>query len=93
MRHYQKRPMEHIAKPLREMGTQIQTTGERGTPPYLLSGSQNLKGIHYDLPMASAQVKSGILLAGLWAEGETVVPLNQNRHVTILNVCFRAIWL
>ncbi|WP_180124173.1 bifunctional prephenate dehydrogenase/3-phosphoshikimate 1-carboxyvinyltransferase [Acinetobacter sp. YH12097] len=68
-----KRPMERIAKPLREMGAQIQTTGERGTPPVSISGSQNLKGIHYDLPMASAQVKSGILLAGLWAEGETVV--------------------
>ena len=68
-----KRPMERIAKPLREMGAQIQTTGERGTPPVSITGSQNLKGIHYDLPMASAQVKSGILLAGLWADGETVV--------------------
>ena len=68
-----KRPMERIAEPLREMGAQIQTTGERGTPPVSISGSQKLKGIHYDLPMASAQVKSGILLAGLWADGETVV--------------------
>ncbi len=68
-----KRPMERIAKPLREMGAQIQTTGERGTPPVSITGNQNLKGIQYDLPMASAQVKSGILLAGLWAEGETVV--------------------
>lgn len=68
-----KRPMERIAKPLREMGAQIQTTGERGTPPVSIAGAQTLKGIHYDLPMASAQVKSGILLAGLWAEGETSV--------------------
>ncbi|WP_168398362.1 bifunctional prephenate dehydrogenase/3-phosphoshikimate 1-carboxyvinyltransferase [Acinetobacter indicus] len=68
-----KRPMERIAKPLREMGAQIQTTGERGTPPVSITGSQQLKGIQYDLPMASAQVKSGILLAGLWAEGETAV--------------------
>ncbi|TCB14859.1 bifunctional prephenate dehydrogenase/3-phosphoshikimate 1-carboxyvinyltransferase [Acinetobacter sp. ANC 5045] len=68
-----KRPMERIAKPLREMGVQIQTTGERGTPPVSITGAQALKGIHYDLPMASAQVKSGILLAGLWAEGETSV--------------------
>ncbi|WP_216937042.1 bifunctional prephenate dehydrogenase/3-phosphoshikimate 1-carboxyvinyltransferase, partial [Acinetobacter sp. BY484] len=68
-----KRPMERIAKPLREMGAQIQTTGERGTPPVSITGNQNLKGIQYDLPMASAQVKSGILLAGLWAEGETAV--------------------
>ena len=68
-----KRPMERIANPLREMGAQIQTTGERGTPPVSITGNQNLKGIQYDLPMASAQVKSGILLAGLWAEGETPV--------------------
>lgn len=68
-----KRPMERIAKPLRAMGAHIQTTGERGTPPVSISGSQALKGIQYDLPMASAQVKSGILLAGLWAEGETSV--------------------
>lgn len=68
-----KRPMERIAKPLREMGAQIQTTGERGTPPVSITGTQALKGFHYDLPMASAQVKSGILLAGLWAEGETSV--------------------
>ena len=68
-----KRPMERIAKPLRQMGAQIQTTGERGTPPISITGNQPLKAIHYALPMASAQVKSGILLAGLWAEGETVV--------------------
>ncbi|ALH95863.1 bifunctional prephenate dehydrogenase/3-phosphoshikimate 1-carboxyvinyltransferase [Acinetobacter equi] len=68
-----KRPMERIAKPLREMGAHIQTTGERGTPPISITGNQPLQGIHYDLPMASAQVKSGILLAGLWAKGETSV--------------------
>ncbi len=68
-----KRPMERIAKPLRAMGAKIQTTGEKGTPPVSITGAQGLKGIHYDLPMASAQVKSGILLAGLWAEGETSV--------------------
>lgn len=68
-----KRPMERIAKPLREMGAQIQTTGEHGTPPVSITGNQALQGIHYDLPMASAQVKSGILLAGLWAAGETSV--------------------
>ncbi|WP_298145896.1 bifunctional prephenate dehydrogenase/3-phosphoshikimate 1-carboxyvinyltransferase [uncultured Acinetobacter sp.] len=68
-----KRPMERIAKPLRLMGAQIQSTGERGTPPISISGAQALTGVQYDLPMASAQVKSGILLAGLWAEGETSV--------------------
>lgn len=73
-----KRPMERIAKPLRLMGAEIQTTGERGTPPVSVLGSVTasrggLKGIHYDLPIASAQVKSGVLLAGLWAEGSTSV--------------------
>ncbi len=68
-----KRPMERIAKPLRLMGANIQTTGERGTPPMSITGGQQLQGIHYDLPMASAQVKSGILLAGLWADGTTTV--------------------
>ena len=82
-----KRPMERIAKPLRLMGAQIQTTGEKGTPPVSITGGQQLKGIQYDLPMASAQVKSGILLAGLWAEGETSVT-EPNQHVIIQSVCF-----
>jgi 3-phosphoshikimate 1-carboxyvinyltransferase len=68
-----KRPMERIAKPLRQMGAMIQTTGEKGTPPVSIKGNQALKGISYDMPVASAQVKSGVLLAGLWAEGETVI--------------------
>jgi 3-phosphoshikimate 1-carboxyvinyltransferase len=68
-----KRPMERIAKPLRQMGAMIQTTGEKGTPPVSIKGNQALKGITYDMPVASAQVKSGVLLAGLWAEGETVI--------------------
>ena len=68
-----KRPMERIAKPLREMGAKIQTTGEKGTPPVSITGQQQLNGIDYVLPMASAQVKSGILLAGLWANGTTTV--------------------
>ncbi|AXI02346.1 bifunctional prephenate dehydrogenase/3-phosphoshikimate 1-carboxyvinyltransferase [Aquirhabdus parva] len=68
-----KRPMERIAKPLRLMGAKIQTTGEKGTPPISISGGQALQGIDYLLPMASAQVKSGILLAALWAKGKTTV--------------------
>lgn len=68
-----KRPMERVAKPLRTMNAVIETTGERGTPPVTVKGGQALKGIHYDMPMASAQVKSGILLAGLYADGETSV--------------------
>jgi prephenate dehydrogenase/3-phosphoshikimate 1-carboxyvinyltransferase len=67
-----KRPMERVAKPLREMGAQI-TTGEQGRPPVRIRGGQPLKGFHYDLPMASAQVKSAVLLGGLYADGETSV--------------------
>lgn len=68
-----KRPMERVAKPLRQMGAEIQTTGEKGTPPVAIKGGRKLKGFHYEMPMASAQVKSAVLLAGLWAEGETSV--------------------
>ena len=68
-----KRPMERVAKPLRTMGAVIETTGEKGTPPITVRGGQKLHGIHYDMPVASAQVKSGILLAGLYADGKTSV--------------------
>lgn len=68
-----KRPMERVAKPLRQMGAVIATTGEKGTPPITITGGQTLSAIHYEMPMASAQVKSCLLLAGLWAKGETVV--------------------
>ncbi|WP_114418894.1 bifunctional prephenate dehydrogenase/3-phosphoshikimate 1-carboxyvinyltransferase [Marinospirillum perlucidum] len=67
-----KRPMGRVADPLRLMGAEI-ATEEGGRPPLKIAGGQPLKGIHYDLPMASAQVKSCLLLAGLWAEGETSV--------------------
>lgn len=66
------RPMNRIAKPLRQMGAVIETA-ENGRPPLLIKGGQQLKGIHYQLPMASAQVKSAVLLAGLYATGETAV--------------------
>src|SRR5690606_20302631 len=66
-----KRPMERVAKPLRLMGAQVDTQ-QGGRPPMTVSGGR-LKGIHYDLPMASAQVKSCLLLAGLYADGETPV--------------------
>lgn len=68
-----KRPMERVAKPLRQMGANIATIGEKGTPPVSITGGQRLRGIEYVMPMASAQVKSCLLLAGLWANGETVV--------------------
>ena len=67
-----KRPMGRVANPLREMGAVVETA-EKGTPPVHIRGGQKLKAIHYDMPMASAQVKSCVLLAGLYAEGETSV--------------------
>ncbi|WP_104203746.1 bifunctional prephenate dehydrogenase/3-phosphoshikimate 1-carboxyvinyltransferase [Billgrantia saliphila] len=67
-----KRPMGRVADPLRLMGAKIDTA-EGGRPPLKIRGGQKLKGITYDMPMASAQVKSCLLLAGLYAEGETRV--------------------
>ncbi|GAB3287655.1 3-phosphoshikimate 1-carboxyvinyltransferase [Parahaliea aestuarii] len=67
----QKRPMGRVMEPLARMGAQI--TGADGKPPLKIAGGSALKGIHYDLPMASAQVKSCVLLAGLYAEGRTSV--------------------
>lgn len=66
-----KRPMERVATPLRQMGAAIET--RQGFPPVHIRGGQRLRGIHYDLPVASAQVKSALLLAGLYAEGQTSV--------------------
>jgi 3-phosphoshikimate 1-carboxyvinyltransferase len=65
------RPMERVAAPLRQMGALIDTTD--GKPPVTVRPAKQLVGIDYVLPMASAQVKSAILLAGLYAEGRTSV--------------------
>ncbi|MDP3295343.1 MAG: 3-phosphoshikimate 1-carboxyvinyltransferase [Nevskia sp.] len=67
-----KRPMRRIVDPLRQMGATIATT-EKGTSPLTFSPASGLKAISYDSPVASAQVKSGILLAGLYANGKTEV--------------------
>lgn len=67
-----KRPMNRVALPLRSMGAEIET-GSEGRPPLKIKGGKKLKAIHYDMPMASAQVKSCLLLAGLYAEGTTSV--------------------
>ncbi len=66
-----KRPMERVAKPLREMGAEIRTRS--GTPPVEITGGHSLQGIEYRMPVASAQVKSSILLAGLYANSVTTV--------------------
>jgi len=65
------RPMQRIITPLSQMGAVIES--RKGKPPLTIRGNENLRSIDYELPMASAQVKSAILLAGLYAEGHTTV--------------------
>jgi len=65
------RPMERVATPLRMMGAEIATS--EGRPPLLITGGRSLSGIEYAMPVASAQVKSAILLAGLYARGRTTI--------------------
>lgn len=65
-----RRPMRRVTEPLTLMGARIQST-PAGTPPLVITGDLPLHGIRYDLPVASAQVKSCLLLAGLRAQGET----------------------
>ncbi|MGY4516452.1 3-phosphoshikimate 1-carboxyvinyltransferase [Lysobacter sp. HA18] len=66
-----KRPMRRVTEPLSEMGARIDTVG--GLPPLHIHGGCALRGIDYPSPVASAQVKSAVLLAGLYAEGQTRV--------------------
>lgn len=67
-----RRPMRRVTGPLAQMGARIDTQDD-GTPPLHVHGGQALKGIDFASPVASAQVKSAVLLAGLYAEGETSV--------------------
>ena len=67
-----KRPMKRVSEPLGAMGAVI-ATAEGGRPPLWIAGGRKLRGMDYRMPVASAQVKSCLLLAGLYAEGETSV--------------------
>lgn len=67
-----RRPMRRVTEPLAQMGADIRT-GQDGTPPLSIRPSSRLRGSDYHSPVASAQVKSAILLAGLQANGETCV--------------------
>ncbi|MBE9561398.1 MAG: 3-phosphoshikimate 1-carboxyvinyltransferase [Proteobacteria bacterium] len=67
-----RRPMTRVTKPLTAMGAKI-LVSDTGTPPLIISGKQHLQGIDYDMPIASAQVKSCLLLAGIYASGKTCV--------------------
>lgn len=66
-----KRPMRRVTDPLGAMGARIET--RNGLPPLQIQGGAALRGIQYTLPVASAQVKSALLLAGLYAQGETQI--------------------
>jgi 3-phosphoshikimate 1-carboxyvinyltransferase len=67
-----KRPMKRVTDPLQQMGAKVDTA-EGGKPPLKITGNQALHGFSYQMPMASAQVKSCCLLAGLYAQGKTCV--------------------
>ena len=77
------RPMDRIAEPLRRMGASVETTD--GHAPLVVEGTQ-LHGIDYELPVASAQVKSALLLAGIAASGETTVvePVPTRDHTELM---------
>jgi 3-phosphoshikimate 1-carboxyvinyltransferase len=86
----QKRPMKRVMAPLREMGADIRGRDENFPPLEIREGK--LHAIHYQMPMASAQVKSAVLLAGLYAEGETSVtePAATRDHTELALVEFDA---
>lgn len=67
-----KRPMKRVTDPLTEMGAKVETA-EGGRPPLKITGNQTLNSFSYQMPMASAQVKSCCLLAGMYAQGRTCV--------------------
>lgn len=81
----QKRPMKRIMEPLRQMGADITSINDNGCAPLAIHG-RHLHGIHYQSPVASAQVKSSIILAGLYAEGETRVtePSLSRNHTELM---------
>lgn len=81
----QKRPMKRIIDPLALMGAQINSIRDNGCAPLRITGSK-LTGIHYKSPVSSAQVKSSILLAGLYANGQTHVtePYISRNHTELM---------
>ena len=68
-----KRPMDRVTIPLKKMGAGISGQTERDLPPLHMKGTKNLTPIHYELPIASAQVKSALIFAALQAQGESVI--------------------
>ena len=68
-----KRPMDRVTLPLKKMGVSISGQTERDLPPLHLKGTKNLRPIRYELPIASAQVKSALIFAALQAHGQSVI--------------------
>lgn len=68
-----KRPMDRVTLPLKKMGVTISGQTERDLPPLYLKGTKNLRPIQYELPIASAQVKSALIFAALQAHGQSVI--------------------
>ena len=68
-----KRPMDRVTLPLKKMGVSISGQTERDLPPLHLKGTKNLRPIHYELPIASAQVKSALIFAALQAHGQSII--------------------
>ena len=68
-----KRPMDRVSLPLRQMGVEIAGQTERDLPPLTIHGNPSLKPIQYQLPIASAQVKSALIFAALQAQGESLI--------------------
>ena len=68
-----KRPMDRVTLPLKKMGVSISGQTERDLPPLHLKGTKNLRPIQYELPIASAQVKSALIFAALQAQGQSVI--------------------
>ena len=68
-----KRPMDRVTLPLKKMGVSISGQTERDLPPLQLKGTKNLRTIRYELPIASAQVKSALIFAALQAQGQSVI--------------------
>ena len=80
-----RRPMDRVIAPLRKMGANIVAEGPEQTPPLRIHGG-SLQGIEYSSPIASAQVKSAVLLAGLFAKGKTTVdePSASRNHTELI---------
>ncbi len=80
-----RRPMDRVIEPLRKMGADIVAEGPEQTPPLRIRGG-SLRGIHYRSPVASAQVKSALLLAGLFAKGKTTIdePSASRNHTELM---------